>query len=663
MPNEINPSAPSTNNITPPATNSSPINPSPIQTSPVMTPPAVQPVNPVLITVPMKVKKSHKKLFISLGILGFVIIFLLFSFLVKIGGQAIASRVFDATGNHRAALAVDSIFYSGDLKAIGSIGLNRKNADCGNNWDNLANQKINLDYLSTNTITTIGPASPDQQDLFLIQTLFSGSLDAVNGKASAQLGLNVKTNTDKYSTLVDNIRTLVKSYYGIDFKDPGTVSLNTVVNGIINSDKAYLKLGTLKTTSDKNNDFNQDGSMPDYYSQDLNLTNEQKQALQNLLLNVRNLINVKLNTVLSKETGRKLVSIACQIIDKVDVGAPQNVAFGPDGNKVSKYVRPISISLKTTDQITKLLQDNQFDIQKTLYKDDTLKQFLKGNYKNLMKIQDNIVALSGREAGLSSPTNETQEEFNKNIDEAFDSGYKNTDAPARRQTKNQIYIDGSTMIGYISMDEGKFYGSKSEQVIKFDNLYISQLPVTDPKAIKLFTNGILIRSESYDQRSGKFVDPIVEPSLTKSFQQDFVSDFYQTQLGKNLKGVTQKLIDQQQEATSFSYRQRDLTSIQQALENEYSKNGKYPLNLNSTSLGGVLIVGTTKVTLRDPSTNSVQSITPVVSTTNKTLSCGTYSSSVLTIGYLHHVDKYGIEEYFLCTPKSDGTILDYSNVY
>jgi hypothetical protein len=379
--------------------------------------------------------------------------------------------------------------------------------------------------------------------------------------------------------------------------------------------------------------------------------------------------------------------LGCKYIDKIDVGSPTNVDFGTGDKKVTKSVRPITVSMKNgsaypADEVVNLLE--------AFLNDNQAKTFLKAKYDVLSDISKQSQQLSGSSVTGPFPT---KSDWDKQIDTAFSDALKSLTSDRESIKKSLVASDpvtsdsytvtSSPSILYISMSDGTIYGSSSKTTISLTDSALKN--VTDSSLKALLKDGIAITTQTYDQKSGKDVEAITLPTNNKSLT-TFATDFYGTSMGKKLveliqlmsegltigdsssistpstsiiPTVTPKASSSTSQSTGI---QMDMSTVRLAIESSYfsSSNYLYPESLTAVSSTSVK-VGSKTVALKQAGFSGIVTSGITIDSKNKVTKCPVPAPTSTKWAFEYQPLHNGTD-YALCTILPNGSILDYSNI-
>ncbi len=508
-------------------------------------------INRVTSDLPNQFKKKEKNLssVFNPKIIVFVVIIIifvfggLFSLLVPVYGQTLASRTMDAMGWHSLAMKMDAIHQQDKaMAALASIDVSNPE-QCGQMWPYLdAFRPTRLEAMQFKNLTSVRPVNEKYASLFNFEAYLDARISLVEKKAWAEMELTGKLNSEQLTAILQEDGLLLsssKSSEKIDnwqFLIIGQAYLDPNF-GAFRVPQINLEAGKFLSTQN---------SLNSWYKQDFNFTSLQKQGIDDLIGLFGELSTAKISDVITEKTGRTILTNYCKLIDKIEVKGPQKTKIGRNSNEL--IVRPVVYNLvQNSAQIEEQITP---EIVKTLVNDPQWPKYLKFRYPEFIRF---IRALGKIDESLVLTREPTQKEYEAAIDEWVNELRSQLD-PKNSTNLGVDRASQSNILEYfpielvnlpvevlVDMETGFVVAIRSTTIIKYPEEILVREPEevliqeSDSSLKEILQDGIKITQEIYDIGYNDKVGQIPNVSGTIKPIKDMTSDFMATDLYSKLQ--------------------------------------------------------------------------------------------------------------------------------
>lgn len=493
--------------------------------------------------------KKNKRILTIASISSIGVVTLLLIGLIPVSGQSLISRTLDSLGNHKASATLDS-FSRLNSEEIGLNALVLANYSdkevCKNLQSNISDTQFGLRAISGEATTKSRPINPDYADKLSLDSHFEGTLNIEKNEffGGANITANIdfdtvnqifdeyyqKNNTGRDNSITDYNDSNYNDSYSqsssstsapSQFSDWGMTTVNFNGKVFLTRDIGGL---TIHSITVENNAFSSSNKLNKWYTQDLQLEGDKEtkkdEAINDITDVVLQQLYFKPSEIFNSTTIGIYTEALCSIVDSVDAEKVSTITFGSEGSTQTKKVRPIVIKLK--NNYLQTLLESLPKLSTSIKNDDVTKQYLKDQYSEFVKFGQAIYKLNDQIYGTSSPNDiniPTQEEYNKEIDELFESiGSEEELRDGIESLLASFNVDTEVVItNYIDVETGKIYAIKTSSIARLKDLDSNQDLTSTAK--KILKDGYLTETIVYNLKFNENVKNIEIPSNTSTLNE------------------------------------------------------------------------------------------------------------------------------------------------
>jgi hypothetical protein len=384
--------------------------------------------------------------------------------IVPINGTSLLSKGLDAVGLQKAALLVDSV--SGAVTGGSGFDISKVNvkdgASCENAWNQI--KEISRKTISSENDATVSLSykTGDQKEVVKL-----GIAAETKSDLSKYVNSNLITGSFKLDIpyILDQAKLAspesADSINQFSKLDLGVVNASVKLDLTTNTADTALKLVSAKV--DANNLKFDESDFGDAVRLAQNEpTEEHKVSFKKTQDAMVKFSETKLKDVLSDDTGKALAKATCDVLEDIKVQSFGDYTLSNgqkiNGRKATIVLKPFNIEA---------LYDNSNNLAKKIVKDETLKSFIKKNRVAFAEYVKSVLTASSLGVANPTTTEQTEEEFNKKVDESFANAEKSLNEST---DKRPDFKEVQKFLDYVDFkfDNSDFYFNGQGIVIATD---------------------------------------------------------------------------------------------------------------------------------------------------------------------------------------------------